>query len=158
LDNWVYCTAGLTGGDIRSVEKPDAPLVSLRGRGVRFHPDIPGSLEPTSGGGQYGLTTDEYQRYFVNTNSQHLRHIVLPDHYLRRNPSLPVSAVTLDIPEHGAACKVFRISPFEAWRVERTTRRVNSELAKSLPSTELVPGGYVTSGCSPCYYAADTFP
>jgi putative membrane-bound dehydrogenase-like protein len=158
LDNWVHACAGLTGGAIRCPEKPDADAVELRGRGVRFHPDAPGSLEPTSGGGQYGLAADDYQRWFVNTNSQHLRHIVLPDHYLRRNPALPVSAVTLDIPEHGAACKVFRISPFEAWRVERTTRRKNSELARRLPSTELVPGGYVTSGCSPVVYCADAFP
>ena len=70
---------------------------------------------PTTGG-----------HWFTATNSQHLRHIVLPDHYLRRNPYLPVPAVTLDIPDHGAACKVFRISPFEAWRVERTTRRART--------------------------------
>src|SRR5262249_39909662 len=90
---------------------------------------------------------------------QHLRHIVLPDHYLRRNPALPVSAVTLDIPDHGAACKVFRVSPFEAWRVERTTRRAgNKEEAARLPSTELVPGGYVTSRCSPAVYTAADSP
>ena len=127
------------------------PLV-LRGRGIRFQPDVPGSLEPTSGGGQYGLTCDEAGHWFTATNSQHLRHIVLPDHYLRRNPYLAVPAVTLDIPEHGAACKVFRISPFEAWRVERTTRRKDGPDAKRLPPTELVPGGYITSACTPCYY------
>ncbi len=112
LDNWVHACAGGAGGTITSPEKPDMLPVTLRGRGIRFHPDIPGSLEPTSGGGQYGLAPDEWQRWFVATNSQHLRHIVLPDHYLRRNPALPVSAVTLDIPDHGAACKVFRLSPF----------------------------------------------
>jgi putative heme-binding domain-containing protein len=83
---------------------------------------------------------------------------VLPDHYLRRNPALPVSAVTLDIPDHGAACKVHRISPFEAWRVERTTRRASGPDAQRFPSTELVPGGYITSACSPIVYAADLFP
>src|SRR5260370_30610854 len=134
------------------------PRVELRSRGVRFHPEQPGSLEPTSGGGQFGLAADDWQRWFTNTNSQHLRHIVLPDHYLRRNPSLPVSAVTLDIPDHGAACKVFRISPFEAWRVERTTRRAGGADARRFPATELVPGGYITSACSPVVYTADLFP
>jgi hypothetical protein len=47
---------------------------------------------------------------------------------------------------------VFRISPFEEWRVERTTRRKGGPDAKRFPSTELVPGGYITSACSPCYY------
>jgi putative membrane-bound dehydrogenase-like protein len=158
MDNWVYGCAGSKGGTIRSAEKPEQPPVTLRSRGVRFRPDQPGSLEPTSGGGQFGLAPDDWQHWFTATNSQHLRNIILPDHYLRRNPSLPVSAVTLDIPDHGAACKVHRISPFEAWRVERTTRRASGPDAQRFPSTELVPGGYITSACSPMVYAADLFP
>ena len=114
LDNWVYGCAGSDGGTVTSAEKPDAPPVSLRGRGFRFKPDVPGSLEPTTGGGQYGLTADDCQRWFTATNSQHLRQIVLPDHYLRRNPYLPVSAVTLDIPEHGAACEGVPHQPVRA--------------------------------------------
>ena len=158
LDNWVYGCAGSDGGTVKSAERPDAPAVPLRNRGLRFKPNLPASLEPTSSGGQYGLTADDYQRWFTATNSQHLRQIVLPDHYLRRNPYLPVSAVTLDIPEHGPAAKVFRISPFEPWRVERTTRRAGSPDAKRFPTTELVPGGYFTSACSPLIYTGELFP
>jgi putative heme-binding domain-containing protein len=47
---------------------------------------------------------------------------------------------------------VFRISPFEQWRVERTTRRAGSEDAKRFPTTELVPGGYVTSASGICVW------
>jgi putative membrane-bound dehydrogenase-like protein len=150
LDNWVYGGAGANGGTITSPQKPDMAGVTLRGRGVRFHPDALESLEPTTGGGQYGIAPDEWQRWFTSTNSQHLRHIVLPDHYLRRNP--------LDIPDHGPACQVHRVSPFEAWRVERTTRRADGPDAQRFPKTELVPGGFVTSGCSAVVYAADKFP
>jgi putative membrane-bound dehydrogenase-like protein len=159
LDNWVHGVAGGNGGTISSAEKPVTPKVTLHGRGIRFHPEQPGSLQPTSGGGQYGLAADDWEQWFTNTNSQHLRHIVLPDHYLRRNPFLAVSVVTLDIPDHGAACKVHRISPFEAWRVERTSRRKKEDPdAKRFPSTELVPGGYITSACSPVVYTANLFP
>jgi putative membrane-bound dehydrogenase-like protein len=158
LDNWVYGIAASNGGTIRSAEKPDTPPVQLGNRGIRFHPELPGSLEPTSGGGQYGLAVDDWGKWFLATNSQHLRHIVLPDHYLRRNPALAVSAVTLDIPDHGAACKVYRISPFEAWRVERTSRRKQAPDAQRFPATELVAGGYITSACSPVVYTADLFP
>lgn len=158
LDGWIYGVAGSAGGTVKSVEKPDAPAVTLRSRGFRFRPDVPGSLEPTSGGGQYGLTSDPWGRWFVATNSQHLRHIVLPDHALRRNPALAVRATTLDIAEHGAACKVFRISPFEAWRVERTRRRKEGPDSSRFVATELVPGGFVTSGCSPLYYDGGIFP
>ena len=152
IDNWVYCVNGSVGGVITCPDKPEMKPLTLNGRGIRFKPDVPGSIEPTSGGGQYGLTCDEAQHWFVNTNSQHLRQIVLPDHYLKRNPYFAAPATTVDISEHGAACKVFRISPFEAWRVERTTRRKDGPEAKRLPATELVPGGFITSACSPCYY------
>jgi putative heme-binding domain-containing protein len=65
----------------------------------------------------------------------------------------------VDIPDHGAACQVFRLSPFEPWRVERTRRRKNDPAMRSrLPATELVPGGFVTSGCSPIVYTADNWP
>lgn len=158
LDNWIYGIAGNDGGTITSLQKKEMPPLALRNRGFRFKPDVPGSIEPTSSGGQYGLTSDDYQHWFTATNSQHLRQIVLPDHYLKRNPYLAVTAVTLDIPEHGAAAKVFRISEFEPWRVERTTRRAGASDSKRYASTELVPGGYITSGCSPLIYTADLFP
>jgi putative membrane-bound dehydrogenase-like protein len=158
LDNWVYGCAASPGGTIRSAEKPDQPAVILHNRAIRFQPDRPGSLEPTSGGGQYGLAADDWEHWFVNTNAQHLRQVVLPEQYLRRNPALAVREVALDIPDHGAACKVYRISPFEAWRVERTRRRREGPGTRRYPDTELVPGGFVTSGCSPLVYTADLFP
>ena len=95
--------AGLDGGFVKSPQKPEMPPVSLRNRGIRFNPDVPGSLEPTSSGGQYGLTADAAGHWFTATNAQHLRQIVLPDQYLRRNPYLSVTEVTRDIPEHGPA-------------------------------------------------------
>jgi len=157
-DGWVYGCNGGNDSPVRSVEKPETPAVQLRGMHFRFKPDVPGSLEPTSGGGQYGLAVTESGQWLTCTNSQHLRHIVLPHQYLKRNPSLEVPAVTLDIPDHGAAARVYRISPFEAWRVERTTRRASSEDAKRFPTTELVPGGYITSACGLALYDGGTFP
>ncbi|QJX01301.1 neutral/alkaline non-lysosomal ceramidase N-terminal domain-containing protein [Frigoriglobus tundricola] len=158
MDNWIYGIAGSDGGTVTSPQTPKMAAVVLRNRGFRFKPWEPGGLEPTSSGGQYGLSADDYQHWFTATNSQHLRQIVLPDHYLKRNPYLAVPTVTLDIPEHGAAAKVFRISPFEPWRVERTTRRAGSPDARRFPTTELVPGGYITSACSPLIYTAGAFP
>ena len=157
-DGWIHGLAGNNAGTIHSKEKRDAPPVTLQARGFRFCPDVPGSLEPTSGGGQYGLAADDFGHWFTATNSQHLRQIVIPDHYLRRSPTALVTAVTLDIPDHGAAAKVHRISPFVPWRVERPTRRAGGADARRFSSTELVPGGFITSGCSPVVYTADLFP
>ncbi len=158
IDNWVYVCNGVSAGAIRSKEKPDAPVVLLGARNVRFKPSIPGSLEPASGGGQYGLTVNANQDFFLNTNSEHLKQVILPDHYLRRNPLQAAPTPWTNIPVHGAACALHRISPFEAWRVERTSRRASGPEAARFAKTELVPGGYVTSACSPCVYEADRFP
>ena len=158
LDNWIYGVAGNDGGMVSSGENKDARPISLRNRGLRFQPWRPGSLEPTSGGGQYGLSADDAQHWFTATNSEHLKQIVLPERYLRRNPYLAVPTVTINIAEHGAAAKVFRISDFEAWRVERTTRRAGGPDSKRFSPTELVPGGFITSACSPLIYTADLFP
>lgn len=158
LDGWVYALGG-NGGNVSCPSKTNVKIPNLRGRGFRFDPDKLESIQPTSGGGQFGLTSDDYGHWFTATNAQHLRQIVLPDHYLARNTALGVPATTLDIPEHGAAAKVFRVSEFEKWRVERTTRRKDDPaMAKRLPPTELVPGGFVTSGCSPLIYRGEALP
>ena len=148
LDGRVHAMVGGAGGDIRCPEVPGFQL-SLRGRACSFDPDKPGSLRAETGGGQYGLATDRFGHWFTNTNSQHLRHIGLPDRVLAGNPHLAPPPATVDIPQHGAATKVFRISEPEPWRVERTRRRAGSADAKRFPTTELVPAGYTTSTCSP---------
>lgn len=162
FDNWVHGCNGLNESTIRSVEKPDVPPIVLRGRHFRFNPDVPGSLEPTSGGGQYGMASDDWGNWFTCTNSQHVRHVVLPDHALQRNPYLAVPAVAKDIPdginEHTAAAKLYRISPFEPWRLDRTSRRVANPEGRSFPSTELIPGGYVTSATGILVYRGGAFP
>lgn len=158
-DGWVHCVVGSVGGTITCPEKPDMPPLVLRGgRGIRFRPETPGKIEPTSGGGQYGLTCDEAGHWFTSTNSQMLRQIVLPEHYLARNPAYAAPATTADINEGGSARRIFRISEFEPWRVERTTRRKEGPDAKRFAANELVPGGYITSACSPCWHDDPPFP
>jgi putative membrane-bound dehydrogenase-like protein len=149
LDNWIHCMGG-NGGNITCPAKKEFGPVNTRGRNFRFQLEVPGSLEMESGGGQFGLAPDDAGNWFTATNAQHLRQIVFPDRALARNPFLALPATTLDISDHGPACQVFRISPFEAWRVERTSRRKDDPvLSKRLPATELVPGGFATSACSP---------
>lgn len=159
LDNWVHGLGAGNGGDIRSPEKPDAPAVPLGGRSFRFRPDVPGSLEPESGnGGQFGLAADDWGRWFTCANPAHLKHVVLPDATLARNPYAKPPPAVIDIPEHGPAAKIYRASPFEAWRVERTTRRASAPDASRYAKTELVPGGFFTSATGLAVYRADLFP
>jgi putative membrane-bound dehydrogenase-like protein len=158
LDNWVHALGAGNGGEIRCPEKPDWPGVSLGGRNFRFHPDIPGSLEPETGGGQYGLTADDAGNWFTCQNPQHIRAIVLPDREMARNPHLQPPPATIDIPDHGAAARLYRASAFEPWRVERTRRRAIGPDASRFAKTELVPGGFVTSGSGIVVYRGGLFP
>lgn len=158
LDNHLHGCNGRNESHIRAAARPDEPPVPLRGRHFRFDPRRPGHFDPTTGGGQYGLAFDAWGNGFTCTNSEHLRQLVLPDHYLRRQPALPALAAVVDIPDHGAAAKVQRISPFEGWRVERTQRRRQGADAQRFPSTELVPGGYMTSASGLTVYLGDQFP
>jgi putative membrane-bound dehydrogenase-like protein len=158
LDNWVYGLGSFNGGEIRSPDRPEKAPVLLQGRGFRFRPEVPGSLEPTLARGQYGLAADAWGRWFTCTNNEHLTFVVLEDRYLSREPLLAAPPAVLSIPDHGAAAKLYRESPFEAWRIERTSRRAKSEDRSRFPASELVPGGYVTSACGLTAYGGGLFP
>jgi putative membrane-bound dehydrogenase-like protein len=158
LDNWVYGLGSFNGGEIRSPDRSEKAPVLLQGRGFRFRPEVPGSLEPTLARGQYGLAADAWGRWFTCTNNEHLTFVVLEDRYISREPLLAAPPAVLNIPDHGAAAKLYRESPFESWRVERTSRRAKSEQRSRFPATELVPGGYVTSACGLTAYEGGLFP
>jgi putative membrane-bound dehydrogenase-like protein len=157
VDNWIYGANGGNTGDVTLPQQPGEPPVPLGGRFFRLRmSDL--VLEPMSGGGQYGLAADDFQRWFTCSNSRHLNHIVLPDHYLRRNPYFAAPAVMLDIPDHGAAARLFRASPPEAWRVARTKMRAEGAERSRFALTELVPAGYVTGACGNTIYRGGLFP
>lgn len=95
IDNWVYVANGLRNGMVKRTSRADAPL-NLSGMDFRFHP-LRDRHEAVSGLGQFGLTCDDWGRRFVCDNRHHLRHVVLPDRYVKRNPFLAAPAVVEDI-------------------------------------------------------------
>ena len=122
LDNWIYlahegpATAiiykkqfGDRGSDIRFPDRPDAPALKEHNRNVRFRPDSY-QLEARSGSSQYGHTFDDWGHHFTTNNSDHAREEVIAARYLERNPDLPVSSAMQQIPDHGAAAKVYPIT------------------------------------------------
>ncbi|HVJ82425.1 MAG TPA: PVC-type heme-binding CxxCH protein, partial [Planctomycetia bacterium] len=156
-DGWIYAC---NGANESVIKRPDDPKFSVRlgGRHFRFRPDEPARFEPLSGGGQYGLTVNDRGAWFTCTNSEVLKQIVLEDRYLQNNPWLAASGAAVNISDHGAAAKVFRISPFEEWRLERTRRRVGENGGARYPVTERIPGGYITSGTGLLCYRGGLLP
>ncbi|HXI44554.1 MAG TPA: PVC-type heme-binding CxxCH protein, partial [Bryobacteraceae bacterium] len=122
LDNWIYiahegpATAiiykkqfGDRGSDIRFPERPDLPGLTEHNRNVRMRPDTY-QLEALSGSSQYGHAFDDWGHHFTTNNSDHARHEVIAARYLERNPDLPVFSAMQQIPDHGAAAKVYPIT------------------------------------------------
>ncbi|HEY7326480.1 MAG TPA: PVC-type heme-binding CxxCH protein [Gemmataceae bacterium] len=98
LDNWVYVANGLRGGMVKKHGRDDARPVNISGRDFRFDL-VHDRSEAISGMGQYGNSFDDWGRRFVCDNQHHLRHVVLPNRYLARNPFLAVGAVLEDVSE-----------------------------------------------------------
>ncbi len=157
-DGWIYGTASLNGGMIENRTRPQQKPVSVRGRDFRFKPDA-SAFEAVSGGGQFGHAFDDWGHRFVCNNSNHVRQIVLPSHYLERNPPLLPPAVIFDIAAEGPAAPVFRISPPEPWRVVRTRQRAaDPVMSRRLPPTELFATGFFTSATGITVYRGSVYP
>ncbi len=121
LDHWIYGSTAGNGGIIRPGGDPDAKPVSVTGRDFRFDP-VTEKFELVTGTIQFGNTFDDWGNRFVCSESQPLLQIVLPDHYLARNPFLPSPYGIQNIAP--GPVPIYRISPIERWRQVRSSRRI----------------------------------
>jgi putative membrane-bound dehydrogenase-like protein len=98
-DGWITCANGLRGGNAALIggAKIVSRPVELSGLDFRFNPTNPSQYESTTGPGQYGNTFDEWGNRFVCDNRHHLRHVVMENRYLKRNPALAAPALLDDI-------------------------------------------------------------
>jgi putative membrane-bound dehydrogenase-like protein len=99
LDGWIYCANGLRGGKaVRlSENKKKYPAVDLSGMDFRFDPVHLDHYEAITGPGQFGNTFDAWGNRFICDNRHHLRHVVMENRYIKRNPYLAAPALVEDI-------------------------------------------------------------
>ncbi len=109
LDGWIYFTNGLSGGDVRRPSDPPEAAVKMGNMDLRWNP-WDGRIETTTGQAQYGQAFDEFGNRFICSNRKHIEQVMLQPGDLARNPFLPQTTLTADIPDHGAAAKIFPIS------------------------------------------------
>lgn len=95
LDNWIYGSCGLFGGQITSFAS-DKPY-ALGDRDFRIHPDA-GEIESATGRTQQGRVRDDWGNWFGCDNSNLARHYPLAEHYLRRNPFVVPPATSVKVP------------------------------------------------------------
>ena len=118
IDNWIYLTSGLSGGNVVSPDAPERPAVELKRTDFRFRPNGH-QWEAADGGSQFGLTFDDFGRRFICYNRVQVQHVVLSSKMLRRNPHLAFSETVQNCPAemlpepargHGMAARLFPIS------------------------------------------------
>jgi putative membrane-bound dehydrogenase-like protein len=107
LDGWVYGSCGLFGGKITCFGSDGkSHVVNLGDRDFRIKPDL-GLLEPVTGRTQQGRARSDWDDWFGCDNSDLCRHYPLADHYLKRNPHVPVEATAYRVADYPDSHRLF---------------------------------------------------
>jgi putative membrane-bound dehydrogenase-like protein len=156
LDNRIHGATSGNGGVGHMLKHPDAKPVDLHGRDFVIEPR---SMTMTSeaGGGQHGLSFDDYGHRFACNNSDHIRYYIYDDRYASRNLFYAMPACIQSIAADGPAAEVYRISPEEPWRVIRTKWRVAGLVGGPIEGGGRA-SGYFTGATGTTIYRGNAFP
>jgi putative membrane-bound dehydrogenase-like protein len=155
LDNRFRIAAGGDGGDISRNADPGGRTVSVRGYHLLLDPRSE-RFELTSGGGQHGMSMDNWGRVYVCGNSDPYRMMLYDSRYLARNPYLQAPAAAVNVAPAGKYTKLYRASPVEPWRALRTRLRSQGLIPGSDEGG--TPSGFFTGGTGVTVYRGDAFP
>jgi len=153
LSNRIHISTGLDGGDIKHFEKDEAP-VSVRSQNILLDPRS-NSFETTSGGGQHGMTLDDWGNTFVCGNSDPCHYLAYDTRYLSKNPALLAPPAAINIAPGGKYTKLHRISEVEPWRILRTKLRKGGVIPGSDEGGQ--PSGFFTAATGITVYRGDAF-
>ncbi len=156
LDNHLHGAGSSNGGQIRPGGQPDVKPIVMSRHDFRFHP-LTETFELLSGGARYGGSFDDWGNRFLCNIRNPVQHVVLPAHYLARNPFLATRSPIHDAAPAGDQLPVHRISPFEPWR-ELRAKRWAGERDMVMPRSELVAGGVFTSTSGLTIYRGTAYP
>lgn len=155
-DNRIYGSASTVGGTVTCPVHPERAALECRGRDFSFDPRTL-ELRAETGGGQHGMSFDDWGHRFVSANSDHAQQIVYADRYLSRASVASAAPPRISIAVDGGQAPVFRISPVEPWRIVRTRLRA-SGLSKGLVEGGGRPAGYFTGATGITIYRGDAWP
>lgn len=155
-DNRIYGSASTVGGTITTPKHPDRKPLECRGRDFSFDPKTL-ELRAETGGGQHGMSFDDWGHRFVSANSDHAQAIIYRDEYLSRSPLPSAAPARVSIAVDGGQAPVFRISQVEPWRIVRTRLRA-SGLSKGIVEGGGRPAGYFTGATGITIYRGDAWP
>jgi putative membrane-bound dehydrogenase-like protein len=152
LDNRILISTGLDGGELKG---PDGQTHSLRNMNVLLDPKT-NNWELTSGGGQHGMSIDDFGRVFVSGNSDPIHTLAYDARYLKGVEHVQAPTASVDILPSGKFTKLHRISPVEPWRALRTRLRHEGKVPGSDEGGQ--PSGFFTSATGVTVYRGGPYP
>ncbi|WP_298865847.1 PVC-type heme-binding CxxCH protein, partial [uncultured Gimesia sp.] len=155
LDNRFHACTSYSGANVRAVMDKKSQARSIGNRNFLFDPRTL-QFDLSSGGGQHGLAIDDWGREFLCTNSSPVKMLMYDDRYLARNPYLKAPAPAVEISEGGKHTQLFRISPEEFWRQERTRLRSAGKMRGSNEGGK--SSGFFTAATGVTIYRGDAWP
>jgi putative membrane-bound dehydrogenase-like protein len=156
LDNRLYGQTSSSGGTITRPDVADSKPVSLGGRDFSFDPRTR-DIRSESGGGQHGMSFDDWGNRFSCQNSDHLQLHVYDERYQKPDNLLPLPSIRQSIAIDGPQATVYRRSEVEPWRILRTNLRVTKQVP-GLVEGGGRPSGYFTSATGVTIYRGDAMP
>ncbi len=155
MDNRFHISTGLDGGSVRRADRAGARTVSVRGYGFLLDPRGE-DFELTGGGGQHGMTLDDWGRTYVCGNSDPFHLVMYDSRYIARNPYLRAPVAAVNVAPAGKFTKLYRLSPVEPWRALRTRLRTQGIFAGSDEGGK--PSGFFTGATGVTVYRGDAYP
>lgn len=156
IDNRLYGQTSSSGGSITRPDVTDSKPVSLGGRDFSFDPRTR-DIRSESGGGQHGMSFDDWGNRFSCQNSDHLQLHVYDERYQKPDNLLPLPSIRQSIAIDGPQATVYRRSEVEPWRILRTNLRVTKQVP-GLVEGGGRPSGYFTSATGVTIYRGDAMP
>jgi putative membrane-bound dehydrogenase-like protein len=135
LDNWIYGANGRSDGEVKWAD--GTPAGSIRRRDFRFRPDEK-RFEAVSGNSQFGMGYDDWGNRFPVFNNTPIRHVVLEERYLARQPLLAGIDVVPSASPASDGNRVFAVTP------------PNLMIPQAI--------GFFTSACGPSVYRGTAMP
>ncbi|MEO8497797.1 MAG: PVC-type heme-binding CxxCH protein, partial [Planctomycetota bacterium] len=115
------------------------------------------TIAATSGGGQHGLSFNQWGDKFVCSNSDHAQYVQFEDRYVARNPYFAAPSPRSSIAADGPQADVFRTSPIEPWRIVRTRLRAKG-IVPGVVEGGGQPAGYFTGATGITIFRGNAWP
>ncbi len=150
LDNMIYAANGRSSGEIRSPNAPPARAASISVRDLRFRLTAPAgvgkpeaaNIEAIAGFSQFGLAHDDWGNRFPSWNTIPVRHVVLEQQTLDRNPYLAETSCIASILDMADGGRIFSISPAQARFNRESVAFFNASCGPLIERGGLLPGAY----------------